>query len=142
MVFKTTTTLSISRKEPLDCKKMAKYLGAKGFYTSVTANISTAPEIEYGCRLTQTMTQKKEIESLWTTLKNKYNFTCAHVKVGDQFEGCILDFLAPSKCPSKIPDIAFNAIAPEYGGRLGEQVLIMVREIWKKYLASIRKSND
>ena len=81
------------------------------------------------------MTEKKELTTLWTTLKDKYNFICAHVKVGDQFEGCILDFLAPSKCPNKIPDTAFNAIAPEYGGRLGEQLSIMVRETWKKYLS-------
>ena len=101
MVFNTTTTLSVSRKEPLDCRKMAEYLGAKGFSTSISTNISTDPKIEYGCRLIQTMTEKKELEQLWTTLKDEYNLTCAHVKVGNQFDGCILDFLAPSKCPSK-----------------------------------------
>ena len=142
MIFKTTTTLSVSQKEPLDCKKMAEFLGAKGFYTSVTTNITTEPHMEYGCRLTQTMTQKKELESLWTVLKNKYNFTCAHLRVGDQFEGCILDFLRPSLCSSKIHNNAFNALAPEYGGRLGEQMHIMVREVYKKYLTNISRSND
>ena len=123
MVFRTTTILSVSHKEPIDCRKMAEYLGAKGFHTSISTNTSTEPNIEYGCSLTQTMTEKKELETLWTTLKTKYNLTCAHVKVGNQFEGCILDFLAPSKCPTlnkgqdkvpnKIPDMAYHlALAP------------------------------
>ena len=62
MAFTTSTTLSVSSKKPMDCKKMAEFLGAKGFYSSVTSNISTEPHIEYGCRLTQSMTEKKEME--------------------------------------------------------------------------------
>ena len=46
MVFKITTTLSVSQKEPLDCKKMAEYLGTKGIFTSISTNISTDPQIE------------------------------------------------------------------------------------------------
>ena len=114
MAFTTSTTLSVSSKKPMDCKKMAEFLGAKGFYSSVTSNISTEPHIEYGCRLTQSMTEKKEMELLWTTLKDEYNFTCAHVKIGAQFDGCILDFLRPSLCPSqnKLQETKYMSLVP------------------------------
>ena len=59
MVFKTTTILSVSHKEPIDCRKMAEYLGAKGFHTSISSTTSTEPNIEYGCSLTRTMTEKR-----------------------------------------------------------------------------------
>lgn len=126
MAFTTTTTVSVSSKQPMDCVKMAKFLGAKGIYTSVAVNTSAEPDIEYGCRLTQSMTEKKELETLWSALKDEYNLTCAHVKVGDQFDGCILDFLAPSLCPSlskinkvnktPIPEVAFASLVPRIWG--------------------------
>jgi len=116
MAFTTTTTLSVSSKKPMDCVKMAKFLGAQGFYTSVAVNTSAEPDIEYGCRLTQSMTEKKEMESLWTILKDEYDLECAHVRIGDQFDGCILDFLRPTLCPNKIinkiPESAFNILSP------------------------------
>ena len=119
MAFTTTTTVSVSSKKPMDCVKMAKFLGAQGFYTSVAVNTSAEPDIEYGCRLTQSMTEKKEVESLWTTLKDEYDLECAHIRIGDQFDGCILDFLRPSLCPSniksnnKLSNVAFSALAPQ-----------------------------
>ena len=120
MAFTTTTTLSVSSKKPMDCVKMAKFLGTKGIYTSVAVNTSAEPDIEYGCRLTQSMTEKKELETLWTTIKDEYDLECAHVKVGDQFDGCILDFLRPTLCPAlnKIPDIAFASLSPRILGKV------------------------
>ena len=33
--------------------------------TSITSNISTQPELEYGCRLTQSVTTKNEIITIF-----------------------------------------------------------------------------
>ena len=44
-----TSTLSVSRKERLNCEDMAIFLSKSGVFTSITSNISTNPHIEYGC---------------------------------------------------------------------------------------------
>ncbi len=95
----TSTVLSISRKEPLNCEEIANYLSELNINTSISTNYSTLPKRENGCRLTQSITKKEDINHLWSVLKEKYNLSCAHVKVGNQFDGCILDFIAPSQCP-------------------------------------------
>ena len=94
-----SSTLSVSKKEGLNCEDMAKYLSKAGIYTSITSNISTNPHIEYGCRLTQTVSSEKELQNIWNLIRNKYNFTCGHLKLGDSYEGCILNYLRPSSCP-------------------------------------------
>ena len=95
-----TSSLSVSRKERLNCEDMAIFLSKAGVFTSITSNISTNPHIEYGCRLTQTVSSEKELQNIWTLIKEKYNFTCGHLKLGDSYEGCILNYLRPSSCPT------------------------------------------
>ena len=93
-----TSVLSVSRKEKIDCEKMAEYLGKAGIITSVSSNISTQPHKEYGCRLTQSIKSKEGIIRMWSLLKKKYNFECAHLKVENKFSGCVLDYIEPTKC--------------------------------------------
>ena len=40
---------------------MAEYLGKAGIITSVSSNISTQPNKEYGCRLTQSIKSKNKV---------------------------------------------------------------------------------
>ena len=94
-----SSILSVSKKDKLDCQEMAKYLSKYNIITSISSNISTTPDIEYGCRLHQSITSKKDLENIWSLLKTKYDFNCAHLKVGDAYDGCILNYLEPSKCP-------------------------------------------
>jgi hypothetical protein len=94
-----SSILSVSKKDKIDCEQMARYLSENNIITSISSNISTTPGIEYGCRLHQSVTSKKDIENIWNLLKNKYEFKCAHLKLADVYDGCILNFLAPSKCP-------------------------------------------
>ena len=98
MSLYTTSTISVSRKEKLDCMDIAKKMSKLGIMTSITSNISTQPEIEYGCRLTQSVTKKDEIITIWDILKKNYNFTCAHLKIENGFQGCIKDFIRPNEC--------------------------------------------
>ena len=98
MVLYISSTLSVSRKEKLDCYEMAKYLSKAGIMTSITANISTQPELENGSRLVQSITSKEDIANIWTLVQKKYKFTCAHLNIPNKFDGCVLDFLSPNKC--------------------------------------------
>ena len=106
----TTVTISVSRKEPLDCRRMAEFLGAAGIKTSVTPNFTAQPEKENGCRLVHSVTTKSEIGTIWNKLHTQYGFECAHLTVGNKYDGCILDFLPPSRCgkgphPYSIPNL-------------------------------------
>ena len=93
-----TSTISVSRKDKLDCVDIAKKMSKAGIITSITENISTQPELEYGCRLTQSVTTKNEIINIWKILEKNYNFSCAHLKIDNGFQGCIHDFIRPSLC--------------------------------------------
>ena len=93
-----TSTLSVSQKEKLDCEMMARYLSKHKIITSISSNISTLPEIEYGCNLTQTISSKDDIKKIWLLLQKKYDFKCGHLKVGDAFDGCVLNYFTKSKC--------------------------------------------
>ena len=105
-----SSTLSVSQKEPLDCHDMALKLSKAGIVTSITSNISTQPGIEYGCRLTQSISSTREISDIWTELKKNYHFKCAHLKIDSGFDGCILNYLAMNQCGGKCEG--------KYGGKL------------------------
>jgi len=96
-----SSTLSVSRKEKLNCEEMAGLLEKLGIVSLISSNISTQPKKEYGCQLTQSINSKDDIRKIWKAIKNKYNFKCGHLSVGNSFNGCILDFLTPSKCDSE-----------------------------------------
>ena len=90
--------LSVSRKEKLNCQQMAQYLSTFGIVTSITPNFSTQPDMENGCRLVQSISSKNDLKIIWDKISDKYNFKCGHLYIPNGFDGCILDYLAPSKC--------------------------------------------
>lgn len=111
MPITVSSTISVSSPIHLNCEKLAEFLSNSGIITSVSSNISTVPSTvefrnqrlsyirkEYGCRLVQTVESKNEIQTIWEKLKKEYGFNCAHITVGNQFDGCILNYLAPSQC--------------------------------------------
>lgn len=98
MEMKVSSVISVSRREELDCVRLARLMSKAGIMTSVTSNISTTPEIENGCRMVQSIKGKDDIERIWGILKSEYGFRCAHVRVGDQYDGCILDYLVETRC--------------------------------------------
>lgn len=92
------STISVSRKKPLDCEEMASYLSDLGIYTLIKSNTSTLPHKEYGCQLTQSVKTYDDIKNIWNPIKNKYGFTCAHISVANIYTGCILGLLEEKKC--------------------------------------------
>ena len=93
-----SSTLSVSRKENLDCKEVAKLMSKAGIITSITSNISTQPELEYGCRLTQSIYCTEDISKIWSLLQKNYNFKCGHLTIANSFEGCVQNYLNQKKC--------------------------------------------
>ena len=102
MPFTVSSSLSISRTKPLDCEKVAEFLGRAGIMTDITSNTSIQRQgKEYGCRLVQSISSKNEIENIWTKLRDEYGLQCAHLTVANKYDGCVLNYLAPSKCYAK-----------------------------------------
>ena len=93
-------TLSVSRKEYIDCKERAAFLSQRHIITSVSENLSSTPKLENGCRLIQSISSKDDLEKLWSLLKNRYDFKCGHLKIDGHYDGCILNYLRPSICPT------------------------------------------
>ena len=98
MTLFVTSTLSVSRKDTLNCEDMADFINTLNIKFLITSNISFTPHKEYGCQITQSITSKNDINKLWEPLKHKYGFHCAHLKVGDSFNGCVLDYLEKTNC--------------------------------------------
>jgi len=98
MTFTVSSVISVSRKMPLDCNELAEFLGKAKIITDVTSNITMQPKKEYGCRLVQSVNSKREIEKIWNIMQSTYKFECAHLRVEGKFDGCILDYLAPTNC--------------------------------------------
>ena len=92
-IIDNTATISISTSKLMSCFDLAKKLSLVGIKTSIVSTISTQPEIEYGCRITQNIKTKNEIEKTWMILKKNYDITCAHLKIDSHYNGCILKYL-------------------------------------------------
>lgn len=101
MTLFISSTLSVSRRGKLDCDEISRYLESMGIISLIKSNVSTQPHREHGCQMTQAITSRDDIRKIWEPLQKKYGFTCAHVSVGNIFDGCVLDFLAPTNCKRK-----------------------------------------
>ena len=102
-----SSTLPVSRKEKLDCEEMANFLSTLNIKSLITSNISLTPNKEYGCQLTQSINSKNDIYDIWIPIKKKYGFNCAHLKVGNSFNGCVLDYLAKTNCSDTSQDVLY-----------------------------------
>ena len=104
-----TGIISVSQQEPLDCTEMAKFLSTVGIITSITPNVSVVAKtkipskynLEYGCRLMGSIENKQKVQFIWDSLKNKYNFGCAHLIIPGKYDGCILNYLRDTLCKSE-----------------------------------------
>jgi hypothetical protein len=102
MSLTVSTSLAISRNEPLNCGKVVDFLARAGIITDATSNVSLMGDRkEYGCRLVRGVHSKSEIEKQWVLLRDEYNLECAHLTVVGMYDGCVLNYLAPSRCKVK-----------------------------------------
>ena len=100
MSRKVSTVLSISRPGYLSCKSVAEFLSAAGYSVDVTSNISMQwGKPEWGCRIVQPLETKEDVKTVWSLLKSEYGLRCGHLNVSGKFDGCVLDYIAPSQCP-------------------------------------------
>jgi hypothetical protein len=78
---------------------VARFLSSAGFPVDVTSNVSMQNgKPEWGCRVVQSLETKEEVDAVWKLLRDEYNLGCAHLHVAGKFDGCVLDYIAPSRC--------------------------------------------
>ncbi len=60
--------------------------------------------IENGCLITfgQEYNSKKNVNYLWESIKDDYDYDCAHLKIDGLFDGCILDYINANFCSGKL----------------------------------------
>lgn len=70
-------------------------------------------QLELGCTVTlpKQYTSKASISSIWEITKysipnnsifSQTEYDCAHIKINNEFQGCIYNYLKPDFCPSNI----------------------------------------
>lgn len=102
MSHKVSTVLSISRPQYLSCRSVAHFLSAAGYSVDVGSNITMQNgRPEWGCRVVQSLESKEEVGIVWRLLRDEYGLGCAHLCVSGKFDGCVLDYIAPSRCLAK-----------------------------------------
>ena len=67
-----TAELSVSKQTFLDCYEVALFLHKQGIVSNVTTNITTQPNIEYGCKITQPVVKNKEIKNNMAFVKKSF----------------------------------------------------------------------
>ena len=106
--FKQSGILSVSAND-IDCHKIAKMMKDSGIHCSVTENWSVVPsrvngtnKVERGCRLliNHIKPYSNDLEEkIWKPLKNEFKIKCAHLSIGNMFNGCIYNYFRNSNCP-------------------------------------------
>tara|TARA_B100000674_G_scaffold259557_1_gene214028 strand:- start:440 stop:778 length:339 start_codon:yes stop_codon:yes gene_type:complete len=101
----TTSILTVSSKKINHCGLITKKLFDLGIMSNVTPNQSVICDsnkcwIENGCSIILTGLNPKYInEKVWKPLNDKFDLSCAHLKISKQYQGCIYDFIKESNCP-------------------------------------------
>jgi hypothetical protein len=91
--------------DKLDCNDIINYLHKSKIMASVSKNKSIVRNkniytVENGCRIIFNKMDKQTLEhTVWKSIKKNNNLVCAHIYAPGVFNGCIYDFIEPSKCP-------------------------------------------
>ena len=99
--------LSISSSRiDAECKTTIEILRSFNLPASVTPNKSISPynsQMENGCRIkfSEAPYRDQLQNEIWPRMRQDLGLKCAHYKVDGLFNGCLLDYLRPSKCPHK-----------------------------------------
>ena len=97
-----TVQFSVSGRN-LNCKDIVKDLIKCNISSSVTENITTVCNsqkcwIEQGCRIITSDMDTNKIKNIWGYLNFKYKLKCCHLKIENDYQGCIKDFIRKSEC--------------------------------------------
>ena len=92
--------------EKLDCNDIIRYLQHYQIMASVTENKSiickdNVCKVENGCKIIFNKIDKFNLKHIvWKPIKKLNKLECAHIYVPGEFNGCIYDYLEPTKCPN------------------------------------------
>ena len=97
MAIQHALEISVS-KTNLECEAIANTLTKCGIISSVSPNISILCKNgecwkEKGCRILTKELKSDKIVDFWHTLQHVYGFSCAHLKIPNKFDGCILEYI-------------------------------------------------
>ena len=97
-----TIQFSISKKN-LNCKDIVKDLIKCKINSSVTENTTIICNsqkcwLEQGCRIITSDMETNKIKNMWNYLKFKYKLNCCHLKIENDYQGCIKNYIRDSDC--------------------------------------------
>ncbi len=100
--MENTVQFSISNKN-LNCMDVVKTLMKCNINASVTENVTTICNakkcwLEKGCKITTSNMERNQIKNLWNYIKFKHGLNCCHLKIEQDFQGCIKDYIQDSNC--------------------------------------------
>lgn len=97
----TTSILTISG-ERIDenCENVINILKKSGINCNIVTNKSIQfNKIENGCQITLCGLNLEYLENrIWKDLKKNLNIKCANLNIPGVYNGCIKNYLAPSRC--------------------------------------------
>ena len=100
-----SVNVSVSNTENTGCKKIFNILKKSNIDCRLIETDSLVDGFfEKGCLITlgEKYSNPIQLQKIWNLIKKDY--TCAHLQIDSKYNGCILDYLRPSKCIGKEPD--------------------------------------
>lgn len=97
----TTSILTISSNTiDKECINVIKKMKNHGINCNVIINKSIQNDkIENGCQITLCGLNLRYLEDkVWKNLKKDFNLKCANLYIPGIYNGCIINYLSPSKC--------------------------------------------
>ena len=92
--------ISVSNQKGIGCNFVIKQFQKHKINCRLIPTTSLVNNtLESGCLITvgKQFAQKDQIRRIWKILKG--NYTCAYIKIENQFSGCIYDYISTTKCP-------------------------------------------
>ena len=94
-----SSELSVSRQYTLCCESVIRMLAEADIGASAFANHSSVKgRVEKGCRIT--FEDDSDLLPAWRLMKDRFGFTCAHVKTAS-YSGCVKGYRDVTAPPPK-----------------------------------------
>jgi hypothetical protein len=95
-----SVNISVSSTKQTSCEEIIKKLFNSRINSRMIKTTSVVDDnIEIGCLITfgKEYGEKNKIKKIWDIIKSDY--TCSHLKIDGQFDGCIYNYLKANFCP-------------------------------------------
>ena len=103
--YKDVNSILTISSPSLSCTEVKDALKKIGISSNITENSTIICKNgkcydEIGCSINLCGLHRDHIEQdVWPLLKNKFNLSCAHIKLDGIFSGCVYNLFGKSRCP-------------------------------------------